>query len=238
MTIDKTLFQSHLAAFGLALDETALDRFDVYARELIAYNEKVNLTAITDPDGIVLKHFADSLALLSFVDLPEGARVCDVGTGAGFPGMALLIARPDLKVTLFDSVNKKLDFLRYLSGELGLAPGIVHARAEEAGREPKYRETFDLATARAVASLDKLSEYCVPLVKRGGVFAPMKAPLTDEERENGLAAAGKLGAKLRGKQSYTLPGGDKREVLIFEKRSLTPSVYPRPAAKIAKSPIK
>ena len=238
MTIDRELFLKNLAAFGLTLDERAVGRFDRYAALLIGYNEKVNLTAITAPEEIALKHFVDSLALLSFVDLPEGARVADVGTGAGFPGMALLVARPDLRVTLFDSVNKKLDFLRFLSGELGLSPEIVHIRAEDAGHDPAYRETFDLVTARAVASLDRLSEYCVPLVKRGGLFVPMKAPLTEEERENGLRAAGKLGAKLKEGKSYVLPGGDGREVLVFEKRSLTPSNYPRPAAKIAKSPLK
>lgn len=235
--IPKELFDACLRAIGIKLPEDAHEIFDAYARLLTEYNEKVNLTAITDPEGITVKHFADSLFLLKYVHLQDGALVCDVGTGAGFPGVCLKLARPDLKLTLFDSVNKKLEFLRFLSGELGFAADIVHIRAEEAGRAPEYRETFDLATARAVAHLGKLAEYCVPLVKQGGFFAPMKAELTAEERRQGSAAAGILGAKQKQSFRYALPGGDAREIVLFEKISQTSAKYPRVSAQIAKSPL-
>ena len=235
--ISKELFDSCLREIGIALPEGVFAQFDAYAALLAEYNEKVNLTAVTDPDGITVKHFADSLYLLKYVNLPEGAHVCDVGTGAGFPGVCLKLARPDLRLTLFDSVNKKLDFLRFLSKELGFETHIVHTRAEEAGQNPVYREKFDLATARAVSQLNKLAEYCVPLVKKGGLFAPLKAELSEEERGCGLAAAKTLGAALRSEIRYSLPSGDKRELLIFEKISQTPTKYPRVSAQIAKTPL-
>ena len=235
--ISKELFDRCVADLGLSLPENAFSQFDAYAELLVSYNEKVNLTAITDPDEIMVKHFADSLCLLKYVSVPENALVCDVGTGAGFPGMCLKLARPDLQLTLFDSVNKKLDFLRFLSNELGAAAEIVHSRAEDAGQSALYRERFHLATARAVASLNKLSEYCVPLVKTGGTFAPLKAPLGEEERRQGLSAAKLLGAKHLNTVRYKLPNGDEREIGIFEKISQTPTKYPRVSAKIAKSPL-
>lgn len=238
VTIDIEALKFQAAAFGVDLTDIQLRQFDRYAAELIAYNENVNLTAITASDEIVTKHFVDSLALLGLISVPEGASLADVGTGAGFPGMALLIARPDLRVALMDSVNKKLDFLRQLAATLDLNPEIVHIRAEDAGRDPKYREHFDYVTARAVSQLNKLAEYCVPLVIPGGTFAPLKAPLTDEEAETGKLAAGKLGCRLLEIKRYQIPGGDNREVLIFEKRSHTPSNYPRPGAKISKTPLK
>ena len=235
--ISKELFDACIRELGVALPENAFAQFDRYAELLCEYNEKVNLTAITDPDGITVKHFADSLYFLKYVDMPENACLCDVGTGAGFPGVCLKLARPDLRLTLFDSVNKKLDFLRFLSKELGFDAEIVHARAEEAGQTPAYRAHFDFATARAVASLNKLCEYCLPLVKQGGRFVPLKAELSDEERAAGYAAAGLLGAKRNREVRYTLPGGDRRELLIFEKKSQTPTKYPRFSAQIAKSPL-
>ena len=238
VTIDIEALQAQAAAFGVVLSDKQLCQFDLYAAELIAYNEKVNLTAITAPEEIVTKHFVDSLALLGQIEIPEGATLADVGTGAGFPGMALLIARPDLRVMLMDSVNKKLEFLRQLSVKLELTPEIVHIRAEDAGKDPKYREQFDIVTARAVSQLNKLAEYCVPLVKPGGEFVPLKAPLSEEEAASGKAAAGKLGCRLLTVKQYEIPCGDSREVPIFEKRSHTPSNYPRPAAQIAKNPLK
>ena len=235
--ISKELFDACVREIGLALPENAFTQFDRYAELLCEYNEKVNLTAITDPDGITVKHFADSLYFLKYVDVPTGAGLCDVGTGAGFPGVCLKLARPDLQLTLFDSVNKKLDFLRFLSKELGFDAEIVHVRAEEAGQTPRYRARFDFATARAVAALNKLCEYCVPLVKQGGCFVPLKAELSDEERTSGSAAAHIVGARLKEAFRYTLPNGDYRELLIFEKKSQTPTKYPRVSAQIAKSPL-
>lgn len=235
--ISKELFDACIREIGVSLPENAFAQFDSYAKLLVEYNEKVNLTAITDPDGITVKHFADSLYFLKHVAVPEGVCLCDVGTGAGFPGVCLKLARPDIKLTLFDSVNKKLDFLRFLSKELGFDAEIVHARAEEAGQTPQYRGHFDFATARAVAALNKLCEYCVPLVKQGGYFVPLKAELSEEERTAGYAAARILGAKLSREVRYTLPNGDGRELLIFEKKSQTPTKYARVSAQIAKSPL-
>lgn len=237
MLISKELLTAGCGAISLTLDEETVLRFDAYARQLILYNEKVNLTAITAPDEIVNKHFVDSLYLAKFVELRDGMRLCDVGTGAGFPGAALLTAFPKLRVTLFDSVNKKLEFIRGLVKELGLEAEIVTARAEEAGKNPAYRETFDVATARAVAQLNVLAEFCVPLVKQGGVFAPMKAPLSEEERKRGLGAAANLGAKLERDEHYAIPDGSEREVLVFKKTTATAGKYPRPYAQIAKKPL-
>ena len=237
MFISKELLCSGCEAIGLTLDDTAIDRFDVYARQLVLYNEKVNLTAITTPDEIVVKHFVDSLCLAKYVSLTDGVKLCDVGTGAGFPGLALLIAAPLLRVTLMDAVNKKLDFLRALTAELGLSAQIVHIRAEDAGRNQTYRDAFDVVTARAVAQLNLLSEYCVPLVKVGGVFAPLKAPLGDEERQRGIGAAANLGAAKVQTERYTLPDGSEREILVFTKKTETNKKYPRKPTQIGKKPL-
>ncbi len=235
--ISRALFDKSVADIGLQLPERAFDLFDAYAEALTDYNEKVNLTAITAPDEVVIKHFIDSISLLRFVSLNDGAKICDVGTGAGFPGMCLAIARPDLQVTLFDSVNKKLEFLRILSMELAVPVEIVTIRAEDAGRKGEYREQFDLVTARAVSQLNVLSEYCVPLVKKNGLFAPMKAKLSEEEAQRGIGAAANLGAKLRRRELYALPNGSEREILIFEKINATSAKYPRNAAQISKKPL-
>ena len=235
--ISKELFDRCVAFIGLQLPNGAFDLFDRYAKLLTKYNEKVNLTAVTDPDGIVIKHFADSLCLLVQVELPRNAAVCDVGTGAGFPGMCLKLARSDLNVTLMDSVNKKLEFLRFLSKELSAQAEIVHIRAEDAGKDARYREKFDLCTARAVSQLNKLSEYCIPLVKVGGMFAPLKAQTAEDERAPGLSAAKRLGATLKREAVYSLITGEQRRIFIFEKISQTSPKFPRSAALIAKSPL-
>lgn len=237
MFISKELLTAGCGAIGLTMDDETVMRFDAYARLLVDYNEKVNLTAITAPDEIVNKHFVDSLYLAKFVEMKDGMALCDVGTGAGFPGAALLCAFPKLNVTLFDSVNKKLEFIRGLVKELGLEAEIVTVRAEEAGRNPAYREAFDVATARAVAQLNVLAEFCVPLVKVGGVFAPMKAPLSEEERKRGIGAAANLGAKLELEENYAIPDGSDREVPVFRKNTATAGKYPRHYAQIAKKPL-
>ena len=236
--IDKALFNGCLNEIGIRIPQTAFAQFNTYAVLLAEYNKKVNLTAITDPDGITVKHFADSLYLLKYLDLPQNARVCDVGTGAGFPGVCLKLARPDIRLTLMDSVNKKLEFLRFLAKEIHFEADFVHIRAEDAGQDKIFRGAFDVVTARAVAQLNRLCEYCVPLVTPGGVFAPLKAPLSVEERRDGVSAAAILGARLQNTYTYALPGGDGREILIFEKISPTPTKYPRVGAQIAKTPLK
>ncbi|MCI8360410.1 MAG: 16S rRNA (guanine(527)-N(7))-methyltransferase RsmG [Clostridiales bacterium] len=219
------------------IDEQAKLRLIQYAGLLVAWNEKINLTAITQPEEIAVKHFLDSAVLLKYMELPTAARVIDVGTGAGFPGLVLKILRPDLRLTLLDSLQKRLRFLENVTGSLGLSAELVHARAEEGGRNPLYREAFELATARAVARLPLLAEYCLPFVKAGGLFCALKGP--DGERECGEAAAalGLLGGGKPFLRCYTLPGGDSRSIIVCEKTSQTPARFPRNPAQIAKKPL-
>lgn len=235
--INKEYFKEQLNINGIVLDDKAIERFDIYAQSLVDYNEKVNLTRITDPDEIVVKHFVDSLVFSKYVDITGNKKLCDVGTGAGFPGVALLIANPELKVTLFDSINKKLDFIRMLLRQLDLEAEVVTSRAEDAGKNPIYREKFDIVTARAVASLNQLSEYCIPLCKVGGVFAPLKAPLSDEEKQRGLGAIANLGCKVIRKENYTVGEDNPREIIICEKQLHTNPKYPRNSAQISKKPL-
>jgi len=235
--IDRDYFIEQLNINGITLDERAVSRFETYAKCLVEYNEKVNLTAITDPEGIAVKHFVDSLMFTKYVDISGKQKLCDVGTGAGFPGLALLIANPDLQVTLFDSINKKLDFIRWTLTELDLKADVVTIRAEDAGKKPEYREKFDIVTARAVASLNQLAEYCIPLVKVNGIFAPLKAPLSDEERQRGLGAVANLGCRVVKKELYSVSTDNPREIIICKKEKPTNPKYPRNSAQISKKPL-
>lgn len=235
--ISKELLISSCDSLGVKISQEAADRFDKYARMLVDYNEKVNLTAITAPDDIVIKHFADSLCLMRYVKLSPDKKVIDVGTGAGFPGAALLCADPELNITMIDSVNKKLDFIRFLVKELGLNADIITIRAEDAAKKPEFREKFDVVTSRAVASLNVLSEYSLPLVKVGGVFAPLKAVLSAEEDQRGCGAIANLGGRVVAKNKYSIPDGSEREIIIAEKISHTSAKYPRAFAQISKKPL-
>lgn len=235
--IDKVILKEEAEKLGVSLDDTALDRFDIYAERLVETNKTLNLTAITDPEGILYKHFIDSLSLLSCVDLQMGAKVIDVGTGAGFPGVVLLIARPDLKMTLLDGTNKRLVFIDSLLRELGLNADIVHQRAELAGKDANFREKYDLVTARAVANLNTLGEYCLPFVKVGGNFAPMKAAKTDEEIAISEGAIKLLGGRIRETKHFNIENCGDRYIIITEKISQTPSKYPRASAQISKKPL-
>ena len=236
--IDRSLLQSEAAAFGITADETALERFDLYSRELVRVNEHLNLTAITEPTEVLYKHWLDSLAVLRYVVPESGAKCIDVGTGAGFPGVALLIARPDLRMTLLDSTRKKLTFISETLDQLGLSAETLHLRAEEAGQMAAYREQFDLVTARAVANLRELCEYCLPFLKVGGTFAAMKSVRTDEEIAEAQKALQLLGGKIESVQTFTLPNAGERTLILIKKISQTPSKYPRPSAKIAKQPLR
>ena len=234
--IDKNRLEAKCAALGIALTGPMLDALDQYAEILVEYNQKVNLTAITDPEGIEDKHFADSLLR---DNLPEPAgKLVDVGTGAGFPGVVAKIFKPELQLTLMEPTGKRVEFLKYVCAQLGLS-GVEFAkeRAEEAARKV-WREQFDVATARGVAALPMLSEYCLPLVKVGGVFLAMKGPGAAEELAESGAALKKLGGKGSGVAEFHLPGGDVRNIIRIKKISQTPPVYPRNGGKIAKSPLK
>jgi 16S rRNA (guanine527-N7)-methyltransferase len=235
--INKALLKEESAKIGIELDDIALDRLDKYAEMLIETNKTLNLTAITEPDEVLYKHFVDSLSLLTVVELKEGAKVIDVGTGAGFPGVVLLIARPDIKITLMDGTNKRLNFIADVLNEIGLEAEILHSRAELAGKDKKYREQFDLVTARAVANMNTLSEYCMPFVKVGGVFAPMKATKADEELDSAKGAIKLLGGNVDKVIHLDIDNCGERCIIITKKISQTPSKYPRASAQISKKPL-
>lgn len=234
--IDKERLALKCSTWNIRLTAGQLDLLDRYAELLVDYNKKVNLTAITTPEGIEDRHFADSLLLAA---QPECAgRVVDVGTGAGFPGVVAKIYKPDLALTLMEPTGKRVEFLRYVCGQLGLK-GVEFAkeRAEEAARKT-WREQFDLASARAVAALPVLAEYCLPLVRIGGAFIAMKGASAAEELEAAQGAIRKLGGRYSQTRAFHLPGGDARSLVVVQKISQTPTAYPRNGGKIAKAPLK
>jgi 16S rRNA (guanine527-N7)-methyltransferase len=203
----------------------------------------MNLTAITDPVGVAVKHFADSLTVAPLLPTGEFSLI-DVGTGAGFPGVPLALLRPDCRLTLLDSLNKRLVFLETVCRELDLPVELVHARAEEGGRRPERREQYDVAVARAVAALPVLCEYCLPFVKVGGRFLALKGPDADREQEAAARAVTTLGGRVVGVDSLQLPAAPEQGVEPMERRLVridkvrpTPPAYPRPSAKIAKRPL-
>lgn len=233
--MNEQLLKHEAELLGITLDSYAVDRFDMYAEKLITWNSKMNLTAITDPDEIVIKHFADSLAILKYVDIPQNARVVDVGTGAGFPGLPLFFARPDIQLTLVDSLHKRLVFIKEVLHASGLYAERVHERAEILGKDDDYRETFDIATARAVAPLNVLCEYCLPFVKEGGLFVAMKG--SEDEVPAAANAIKVLGGELVSNVSYKLSTGDNRHLVVIKKISQTPTKYPRKSKKIDTKPL-
>ena len=234
----KDLLKEKAEMFHVKLDEQALERFDIYGKLLVEWNEKINLTAITDPEGVTIKHFLDSITIFSYVDIPEIAKVIDVGTGAGFPGLAMLIARPDLDITLMDSTKKRLMVIENILENIGLSANVVHSRAEEAGQNKVFREQYDFSTARAVTNLRDLAEYCLPFVKVGGSFIPMKSAKAQEEIAEGKKAIHVLGGQIIKQDTFELLDCGERTIINVKKISSTPAKYPRPSAKIAKNPIK
>ena len=236
--IERELLTRVAAGFSVEVTPELAERLDVYARLLVEWNEKINLTAITDPVGITVKHFADSLAAAPL--LPAGAfTLIDVGTGAGFPGVPLALLRPDCRLTLLDSLNKRLVFLEALCGALGLNARRVHARAEEGGRNPALREQFDVATARAVAAL---CEYCLPFVKVGGRFIALKGRDGAQEAAAAAHAMQLLGGTAGAPLAVTLPAAAGEEpmerlLLPIDKTAHTPTAYPRQGTKITKKPL-
>lgn len=237
MIINKELLKENAAILGTELSEEMLERFNKLAEQLIETNKSMNLTAIKEPDDIVIKHFADSLSLYSAIVPEKGARVLDLGTGAGFPGIPLLIARPDLKLTMLDSTAKKLKYVADTVNSLGLEAEVLHARAEEAGRNPLYREGFDIVCSRAVAALNVLSEYCLPFVKVGGIFVAMKSAKADEEIASARQAIRLLGGEIIDKKTFFLSDGGERTLIIIKKISQASPKYPRPSAQISKKPL-
>lgn len=204
-----------------------------YYELLIEWNEKMNLTALTEPQDVALKHFCDSILLLKYADIPVDSSLIDVGTGAGFPSVPIKIVRPDIKLCLLDSLNKRLTFLNEVVNELGLEDvKIVHARAEDGARKADLREKFDFATSRAVAQLNVLSEYCLPYVKLNGAFLAMKGKYSEEEISNAKNAIKILGGKTVKVDTYNLADSSERTIINIKKIALTDKKYPRTCAKI------
>ena len=232
------IFNKYLKDLNIKLDEEQIKKFYIYMNLLIDWNEKINLTSIIKPEEMILKHFIDCLTIAKYIE--ENSELIDMGTGAGFPGIPLKIYRNDLKIVLADSLNKRLNFLNEVIDTLKLdSIETIHTRAEELGKNKKYREQFDIATSRAVANLATLSEYLIPFVKVGGKCICMKGADIDEELNNAKKAVEVLGGKILKKDIFKLPQSDlKRSVIIMEKVKKTSQKYPRKPGTPAKEPIK
>lgn len=233
--IDKIRFTDLCEKNGITLDNTSLDRFDLFARLLVEWNTKMNLTAITEPQEIEVKHFLDCLLVQKYFDFSSVKTAVDIGAGAGFPSIPLLICNENVEFTLVDSLNKRLDFLSVVCKELGINANLIHSRAEELGQDEDFRESFDLALARAVAPMNVLSEYCLPFVKSGGSFVALKGSNDDiTPAQNAIKT---LGGELVNNVSYKLNDGDLRTLAIVKKISQTPTQYPRKPKKISTKPL-
>jgi len=242
MIIDKydlTYFHKGLESLGITLSEKQMEQFLTFYELLVEWNSFMNLTAITEFEEVVQKHFLDSLALIKACDLKEQTLI-DVGTGAGFPGIPLKIAFPELKVTLLDSLNKRINFLNTVIDTLGLEKvETIHGRAEDFAKNKDYREKYDLCVSRAVSNLTTLSEYCLPFVKVNGSFISYKSEKLTEELKEADKAIAILGGKVGEQVELTLPDSDiYRNLLIINKIKNTPGKYPRKAGLPAKEPLK
>lgn len=234
----RALIDCHLAS-RFALNETQCAQFERYFELLVDWNSRMNLTAITDPQGVCEKHFLDSLLLLEDVQFGEGECLIDVGTGAGFPGIPLAIVCPGLQVDLLDSLRKRVGFLQAVIDELGLTNAAAyHDRAELFAKQAARRDHYDWATARAVARLPLLSEYCLPFVKKGGTFIACKGPDGAAELDEAQGALKTLAACHSKTCFHELPGGERRDILLIEKIGPTPKRFPRNPGAAAKSPLK
>lgn len=238
MNRDYSYLIKTLSGWNFNLSEEQIEQLDKYYELLIEKNKVMNLTAITDFDEVIVKHFADSLSICTV--MPDDIHtICDLGTGAGFPGIPMAIAYPNIQFTLIDSLNKRIKFLQEVVDCIGLNNvTLVHARAEEAGRNKIYREQFDLVVSRAVANIATLSEYCLPLVKIGGYFISFKSGDINNEIELSGKAINKLGGQLEKPILFSLPDTDiSRSFLIINKEKNTPKVYPRKAGTPSKEPL-
>jgi 16S rRNA (guanine527-N7)-methyltransferase len=232
-------FKAMLLEKGITLTDKQLDQFEKYFQTLVEWNEKMNLTAITERSDVYLKHFYDSISAAFYFDFTKPFHLCDVGAGAGFPSIPLKIAFPHLEVTIVDSLNKRISFLNHLANVLNLENvHFIHDRAETFGVNPSHRESYDLVTARAVARMAVLSELCLPLVKVGGHFIAMKAAHANDELTAGQKAITTLGGKLEQKFTFTLPMEEsERNILVIKKEKQTPKKYPRKPGTPGKIPI-
>lgn len=227
--MDKEIFKSCLEKLKIDINEEQINKFEIYSKLLCEWNEKMNLTAVTDPKGIAIRHFADSLSPILCVDFPKNAKVIDVGTGAGFPGLPIKIIRPDIHITLMDSLNKRINFLKEVTEKAKIKDAdCIHARAEEFSRKEEYREKYDIGISRAVARLNVLSEYVLPFIKCGGYFASMKAFEIDEEVNEAKEIIGLLGGKIEEIKEIDIPYEEaRRKIIIIKKIKNTDKKYPR-----------
>lgn len=233
----KTILTDTLKTFELTLDDTAIDRLCRYNDLLLEWNGKINLTALIAPEDVALKHFADSLMLLRYIEIEQEARLIDVGTGAGFPGLVLKIARPDLRLTLLDSLQKRLMFLDEVCQALSLDDvSLIHSRAED-GARTELRDSFDIAVSRAVASMNTLCEYDMPYVKVGGRMIAMKAKGAAEELADAENAIRTLGGQVMQKHDFMLGEAGERSIIEIEKLAPTPEKFPRKSKQIKNKPL-
>ena len=233
------IFLKDAEQFNIHLSEKQVNQFIRYYELLVEWNSFMNLTGITDLSEVLKKHFIDSISLVSYVNLNSVNSLIDVGTGAGFPGVPLKIVFPDLKVTLLDSLDKRIKFLNHVISELDLQDiNAIHGRAEDYAGNTEYRESYDIAVSRAVANLSTLSEYCLPYVKQGGIFISYKSETLDEEVQKAENAINILGGVIKNKYSFYLPGTDIfRTLCMIEKVNCTPNKYPRKAGLPSKKPL-
>ncbi len=234
------IFRQELAKIGIELSDQQMAQFKTYYELLVEWNQKINLTAITELEEVYLKHFYDSITLATTIDLSAtDYSLCDVGAGAGFPSIPLKIVYPNLEVSIVDSLNKRIKFLTLLAEELGLENvHLYHDRAETFGQNKAHREHYDLVTARAVARLNVLSELCLPLVKKGGQFLALKAAKSEEEVVESKKAIAILGGKLGEETEVSLPfSEDKRYIVAIDKKKETPNKYPRKPGTPNKKPL-
>ncbi len=235
----RELLKSGAAEMHIELDDAQLDKFEAFTALLLEWNQKFNITRIVDPHEIVIRHYLDSLSLLNFVKIPTGSRLIDIGTGGGMPGIPLKIAVPDLQLTLLDSVKKKLTFAEVAAAELGLSDvETLHARAEDAGQDRKYRERYHFAVSRAVARLNLLAELCIPFCKIGGKFIAYKGPEGEAEIELARKALKSLEGEVVKVHKFTLPHSDaERTLIVIKKVQRTHPMFPRKPGIPAKNPL-
>ena len=237
---NEEILRQGINGFGIEANDQMIDDLKTYREILVDWNQKMNLTGIEEEKEVFIKHFLDSISAVSNGYIKDGISLIDVGTGAGFPGLPLKICLRNIKLTLLDSLNKRINFLQEVSNTVNLEDiEFIHGRAEDFGKDSKYREQFDVATARAVAGLPILMEFCVPFVKVGGYFVCLKGPNANLELEESQRAMEVLGLEFIEKIDIDLPSEElKHNILVFKKVKNTPEKYPRKAGKPAKSPIK
>lgn len=239
--MDETLvwFTKKMEESGIRLSSKQLEQFELYYRLLVEWNEKMNLTGITERDAVYEKHFYDSVSLSFFTSINDVRMIADIGSGAGFPSIPLKICFPHLKVMIVDSLNKRIQFLTHLTEQLGLHDVLcLHGRAEDVAQLPAHRDSYDLVTARAVARLNVLNEFCLPFVKKGGLFAAMKGSQSDEEVREASFSLRELKGKIKSQHQLSLPNEQsERHIVLIQKLDATPRKYPRKAGTPLKQPL-